>query len=116
MTHAVSAADATRPPSLSRRGLLRTLAAAAPLLAVAQAGPVSAAAPAGPLPSIYPRPLGSGSILAVADGFVTLPAQFVAGLSDAEIEAAQRAAYAPDVASITAPITSWVVRLGTGRS
>jgi glyoxylase-like metal-dependent hydrolase (beta-lactamase superfamily II) len=101
--------------TLSRRTLVASgigLAIAAPALlrhtlAVAQ----TAAPPALP-PSIYARPFGSGQILAIADGYVTLPIGFIAGLTEAEVLADQKAAYAPDPAFITAPVTSHVLRFG----
>lgn len=101
--------------TLSRRTLLSSgigIAIAAP--AVLRHSPAAAqtAAPPALLPSIYARPFGGGQILAIADGFVTLPASFVAGLTEAEVLASQKAAYASDPAVITAPVTSHVLRLG----
>lgn len=103
----------TRRP-FSRRQLLTTGAGAvlaAPALFRAMPAQAQAAVPVA-LPSIYPRPFGSGEILAIADGYVTLPTQFVGGLTEAELLADQVAAYAPDPASITAPVTCHVIRTG----
>lgn len=104
--------------TLTRRALIGTTAAAlaAPALfrnqrALAQ----SATAPKAAYPSVYPRRFGSGTILAVSDGYVKLPTSFVTGLTEAEKAADQAAAYAPDPASIIATVTCHVLERGDRR-
>lgn len=100
---------------LSRRALLSAgagLAAALPVLSRGVPAMADAATGPAPLPSIYTRQFGAGQIWFIADGYVKLPTQVVGGLTAEQVLAAQTAAYAPDPASIIAPVTSQVLRLG----
>lgn len=106
----------TTLPAVTRRTLITSgLAATVAAPALLRTGPLraqDALVPKPAFPSVYPRRFGDGLLMAIADGYVTLPTAFVGGLTEAEVAADQAAAYAPDPASITAPVTCHILQLG----
>lgn len=103
-------------PTLSRRGLLGTIAGAtalaaigAPRMTLAQ----TAATPAGPRPVMYDRRVGDMTVTTLLDGYLGLGQNLLTNADAAVVAASLAAAYLDPTAAIPVPVSTHLIRSGS---